>query len=299
MCMYVLIMYVLIMYDDVVFDMHIIQSVDLILEAFEDELALLILILPYPLFGIVVFFLAVEHVAAEIEDCPPVHIRSLSLYIIQPVTFLVHALVELYKFWDLLDNVHILHLLLESFPAEVGERDEEMHQHWHLEWLAYEFEEMVHHQHHHLWLLLKVRLAGLGVDQVGQHRSREVQAEHVDLSIEGLLHQAQYPRDHVVLDVHSDHCILHWALLQDGQAEALRDVAILLLLQNLNDLLNNDVVAIVGDVLDASERWDYHWNQRGHRVPQRLVLEVEDLAQEVEVLGLCDLEDVPADELLD
>lgn len=199
--------------------------------------------------------------------------------------------------------MRLLDLLLEPVPAEVRQRDQQVHQHRHLDLLGRlldDLEDGVDDEHDCLGAALEAGLAGARVDEVGEHGGREVEAEHVYLGVEALLDQRQHPRNHLVVPVHLDDAVLHRTLLQDGQAEPLRDVAVVLLLQDLDHLVHHGrVAAPVRDVLDAPQRGHEHADQRGDRVPQRLVLDVQDLHDEVEAVGLRDLEDVPSDQFLD
>lgn len=54
-------------------------STNFILEAFKNEFALPIFVLPDALLGIILFLLAVEHVVAEIEHCFFVHFRRFTI----------------------------------------------------------------------------------------------------------------------------------------------------------------------------------------------------------------------------
>lgn len=66
-------------------------SVDLVLEAFEYELSLLVFVLSNSVFSVDVVLFVVEHVVAKVKNRPPIHLCSLPL-------LLVGALVELDEF---------------------------------------------------------------------------------------------------------------------------------------------------------------------------------------------------------
>ena len=122
----------------------------------------------------------------------------------------------------------------------------------------------------------------------------------MDLGVEALLYQRQHPRNHFIVPVNFHNAVLYRALLQDGKAKSLSDVSIVLLLQYLDNLIHHShISSSIGDILNASQRGHKHADERGDGMPQRLVLDVQYLHDEVEAVSLRDLENIPSDQFLD
>ena len=89
----------------------------------------------------------------------------------------------------------LLHLLPEAVAAEVGKGDQEVHEHTHLDLLGRLLDHLQHtldDEHHQLGSLDEGILDPAGVDHVGEHGGREVEAEDVDLGARGTTLIASY-----------------------------------------------------------------------------------------------------------
>ena len=169
-----------------------------------------------------VLLLPVEHVRAQIQHSALVHLSRL------PVPVEVR-LVQHNELIDALDQIGFIHLLLKLLPAQVRQGNEEMHKDADLHGLPDELQDAVHDVHGLLGLVGQVDLAPLGVDHIGEHGGGEIQAEHVDLNGEWSLDQLEHPVDDIVVEVGSDDGLLDRTLLEHRQAEALGDIAVVLL----------------------------------------------------------------------
>lgn len=86
--------------------------------------------------------------------------------------------------------MRLFNLLLEAFPAEVGESDQEVHENTDLHpfwWLLDHLQNALDYPHHHLRFFSKSLLAPPGVDHIRQHGCGKIKAEHMDLRVEAFL----------------------------------------------------------------------------------------------------------------
>lgn len=165
-----------------------------------------------------------------------------------------------------------------------------------------------------------------GMQQVGEEGGSEVEAEWMNAR-KALLHgtdcgevwllrplqNLQAPLNHLLLYHELNNrlrhnfielgAILGAHLLEHGNLESLRDGAILLFLENRDDLLQNLEIHLarltVRNVLDTLSSAHDDGEERAQRMLQSVVVHVEHLHDEVHALELSDLENIDRDDLLD
>jgi len=89
------------------------------------------------------------------------------------------------------------------------------------------------------------------VNNIGKHGSSKIKAKHMYFIPKGTLNKFQNPLDHSALQISTHKILLDGTFLQYGKTEPLSNIAILLLLQYLDNPLDNNIIAIVGNILDA------------------------------------------------
>lgn len=89
------------------------------------------------------------------------------------------------------------------------------------------------------------------MDDVCQHGRREILTEHMYLSLERALNKLEHPLDQPPLIISRNQTLLNRTFLQDPKTEPLRNIAIILLQQYLDNLLNNNIIVIIRNILDA------------------------------------------------
>lgn len=225
------------------------------MEALENKLALPILILPDPLLGIVLLLLAMEHMTTQVEHSLLIHFGSLTVYKYHTWhTFAKIILVVVHKLVHSFYETYFVHLLLEFWLAEIGQGYQQVHQHAHLHGMLYELQDAVHYEDCLLGVVRQFHLAPLRMDHVCQHCRGEILAEHMDLGLEATLHQFEHPLDEPTLDVSSNQILLDRTLLQYAETEPLRNIAVLLLQQYIDNLLNNHIIIVISYILDPFYR---------------------------------------------
>lgn len=148
------------------------------------------------------FLLAVEHVRAEVQHSAFVHFGCLPISV--EIGLIVH-----YKLVDTFDHINFIHLLLELVLTEIGESNQEMHEHTDFHRLPNRLQDTVHQVDSLIRFADKVDLTPLGMYNIGKHGRGEVQAKHMDLDGCGSLDQFEHPVDDIVVQVRPDDGLLY------------------------------------------------------------------------------------------
>ena len=127
-----------------------------------------------------------------------------------------------------------------------------MHQHTNLKARLFdELQDIFHQKNCLVSFVSQMNLAPLRMNNVGKHGSGEIQAKHMNFHFKRNIDQLQYPVYQIIIQICADDTFLNRAFLEYGKAESLSYIAIVLFIEDLDDFLNDDIIAIISDVLNS------------------------------------------------
>ena len=96
------------------------------------------------------------------------------------------------------------------------------------------------------------------MNNIGKHSGGKIQTKHMHFDFEGNIDKFQNPVYQIIIQICADDTFLNRAFLEYGKAESLSYIAIVLFIEDLDDFLNDDIIAIISDVLNSFYCWHYY-----------------------------------------